>query len=78
VDDDAFTSSIDALLAHFAQAPTGGLAAIKRALYASSGNTLEQQLDVERDAQRALGYSDDYREGVAAFLEKRAPRFSGR
>ena len=55
-----------------------GLAAIKRALYASSGNTLEQQLDVERDAQRALGYSADYREGVAAFLDKRAPHFSGR
>jgi 2-(1,2-epoxy-1,2-dihydrophenyl)acetyl-CoA isomerase len=78
VDDGEFGATTDALVAQFADAPTAGLAAIKRALYASSGNTLEQQLDVERDAQRALGYSADYREGVAAFLDKRAPRFSGR
>jgi len=78
VDDGEFGATTDALAAQLADAPTAGLAAIKRALYASSGNTLEQQLDVERDAQRALGYSADYREGVAAFLDKRAPRFSGR
>jgi len=78
VDDGEFGATTDALVAQLADAPTAGLAAIKRALYASGGNTLEQQLDVERDAQRALGYSADYREGVAAFLDKRAPRFSGR
>jgi len=78
VDDGEFGATTDALVAQLADAPTAGLAAIKRALHASSGNTLEQQLDVERDAQRALGYSADYREGVAAFLDKRAPRFSGR
>ena len=78
VDDGEFVATTDAMAAQLADAPTAGLAAIKRALHASSGNTLEQQLDVERDAQRALGNSADYREGVAAFLEKRAPRFSGR
>ena len=78
VDDEAFASTVDALLAHFAQAPTGGLAAIKRALYASAGNTLEEQLTLERDAQRTLGQSADYREGVAAFLGKRPPSFTGR
>src|SRR6185312_1112765 len=76
VDDDAFASTVDALLAHLAQAPTGGLAAIKRTLYASPGNTLEQQLTLERDAQRVLGQSADYREGVTAFLAKRPPSFT--
>ena len=78
VDDDAFAATIDALLAQLAQAPTGGLAAIKRALHASAANTLEQQLTLERDAQRMLGRSADYREGVAAFLAKRPPGFTGR
>jgi 2-(1,2-epoxy-1,2-dihydrophenyl)acetyl-CoA isomerase len=77
VDDAEFASTVDAMLEHLAQAPTRGLAAIKRALHASAGNTLEQQTTLERDVQRDLGRSHDYREGVAAFLAKRPPIFTG-
>jgi len=77
VDDDQLMPTVDALLEHFAHAPTGGLAAIKRAMHASADNSLEQQLTLERDVQRTLGHGDDYREGVAAFLAKRAPTFTG-
>jgi len=78
VDDAAFGETVEKLLAHLAAAPTKGLVASRRAIHASAANTLEAQLDLERDLQRELGYGDDYREGVAAFVEKRAPRFTGR
>ncbi|MDH4182307.1 MAG: 2-(1,2-epoxy-1,2-dihydrophenyl)acetyl-CoA isomerase PaaG [Betaproteobacteria bacterium] len=78
VEDDDLPEATEALLAQFASGPTKGLAAIKRAIHGSAARTLEQQLDVERDMQRELGFGDDYREGVAAFAAKRAPRFTGR
>ena len=78
VDDAELPVVTDKLLAALAEAPTRGLSAIKQALQASAGNSLAAQLDLERDLQRALGNSDDYREGVAAFLAKRPPHFTGR
>jgi len=78
VDDAELTGVVDKLLQQFAQAPTRGLAGIKQALHASAGNTLASQLDLERDLQRTLGESADYREGVAAFTAKRPPQFTGR
>jgi 2-(1,2-epoxy-1,2-dihydrophenyl)acetyl-CoA isomerase len=78
VDDAQLPAVVDKLLEHFAHAPTRGLAAIKQALHAAGGNTLAEQLDLERDLQRTLGASDDYREGVAAFTAKRPPNFTGR
>src|SRR5262245_30205878 len=78
VDDASFATEVDQLAKQLAAAPTRGLARTKQAIYGSGLRTLEQQLDVERDLQRELGYSADYAEGVAAFTEKRAPRFTGR
>jgi len=78
VDDTALAEESRALVRQFAVQPTRGLAAIKHALHASALNTLDQQLALERDLQRELGRTRDYREGVTAFLEKRSPRFEGR
>ncbi len=78
VDDGALAQYVEALAQQLASAPTRGLAAIKRALHESVSSTLESQLALERDLQRELGCSDDYREGVAAFLGKRPPQFRGR
>jgi 2-(1,2-epoxy-1,2-dihydrophenyl)acetyl-CoA isomerase len=78
VDDADLAPTVEALLAQLAQAPTRGLVATRQAMDAAAGNALEAQLDLERDLQRELGYSADYREGVAAFLAKRPPRFTGK
>jgi 2-(1,2-epoxy-1,2-dihydrophenyl)acetyl-CoA isomerase len=77
VDDAEFSKVVDELARQFAVAPTRGLARTKHAIYSSGERTLEEQLDVERDFQRELGFSSDYAEGVSAFTEKRTPRFSG-
>ena len=77
VPDDALMIEAMAMAEHFATAPTKGLAYTKKAMLASSTNTLEQQLALEASMMRELGYSHDYREGVAAFIEKRQPQFKG-
>jgi 2-(1,2-epoxy-1,2-dihydrophenyl)acetyl-CoA isomerase len=76
VDDAELMPAAEKLCAHFASAPTGGLALIKRALDAAEDNSLAVQLELERMLQREAGDTDDYREAVRAFLQKRKPSFS--
>jgi 2-(1,2-epoxy-1,2-dihydrophenyl)acetyl-CoA isomerase len=78
VDDADLAAEAAALAERFAAAPTQGLTATKRALHAAFTADLDAQLDLERDLQRALGATADYHEGVAAFLAKRPPVFTGR
>jgi len=77
VDDDKLTEEVSALAAKFASAPTRGLAMTKQLIRDGATRGFAEQLDVERDAQRALGRTHDYKEGVGAFMEKRPPKFTG-
>ncbi|GAC1301774.1 MAG: 2-(1,2-epoxy-1,2-dihydrophenyl)acetyl-CoA isomerase PaaG [Steroidobacteraceae bacterium] len=78
VPDAEFGAAVDALARALAAAPTRGLASTKAAIRGSWQHSLAEQLDIERNAQRELGQSEDYAEGVAAFVAKRTPRFTGR
>jgi 2-(1,2-epoxy-1,2-dihydrophenyl)acetyl-CoA isomerase len=78
VDDGALMARATELARRLAAGPTLAYAAIKQAINSAATNTLDSQLDLERDAQRALGRSADCREGIAAFLAKRPAQFTGR
>jgi 2-(1,2-epoxy-1,2-dihydrophenyl)acetyl-CoA isomerase len=78
VDDTALAAEAQKMCEHFALAPTQGLALTKRAINESAGNTLDAQLDLERDLQRIAHLTPDYAEGVRAFMEKRKANFTGR
>ena len=76
-EDADFASRIDALAKQLSTAPTKALVRTRQAMHAAPGHTLEQQLSFEGSFMRELGWSPDYAEGVAAFMEKRAPKFTG-
>ena len=78
VDDAQLGAEAEKLTRQLASGPTKSLGLIKKAIYSSANNDLAAQLDLERDLQREIGKGDDYREGVAAFLEKRKPEFKGK
>lgn len=77
VDDDKLQDTALSLAKHLATQPTKGLAYIKRAINTAAANSLNNQLDLERDLQELAGLTDDYMEGVSAFMEKRPPKFTG-
>jgi 2-(1,2-epoxy-1,2-dihydrophenyl)acetyl-CoA isomerase len=78
VDDDQLDTEVDAVAAKLASLPPLGIAAIKQIIRSTWGRSLDQELDLQRDEMRRLGFTHDYREGVAAFLEKRPAKFEGR
>lgn len=78
VADADFTARVDAIATQLASGPTLGYARTKQAIYASPNNTFAAQLTLEGRFMRECGFSEDYREGVAAFKEKRAAQFRGR
>ena len=78
LDDDKLMDEATGLARKLATGPTLSYAAIKKAMNAAGTNSLDQQLDLERDCQRELGRSGDFKEGVAAFLAKRPANFMGK
>ena len=78
VDDQRLMEEAAQVAAALAAGPTKGYGLIKKAMHASAGNSLDAQLDLERDLQREAGFSEDYREGVAAFMQKRKPSYKGK
>ncbi|MDP3538026.1 MAG: 2-(1,2-epoxy-1,2-dihydrophenyl)acetyl-CoA isomerase PaaG [Azonexus sp.] len=77
VEDAEFVAAVDAIAQQLSTAPTKALVRTRQAMHAAPGHTLEQQLSFEGSFMRELGWSPDYAEGVKAFMEKRAPNFTG-
>jgi 2-(1,2-epoxy-1,2-dihydrophenyl)acetyl-CoA isomerase len=78
VDDAALDAEVDAIAEKLASLPPLGLAETKQMIRASWGHSLDEELDHQTGAMRRLGFTEDYCEGVAAFLAKRKPTFTGR
>lgn len=78
VDDDAFATTVNDLAKMLAASPTKALVRTRQAMHAAAANTLDQQLSLEGAFMRELGWSADYAEGVAAFMDKRPPQFRGK
>jgi 2-(1,2-epoxy-1,2-dihydrophenyl)acetyl-CoA isomerase len=76
--DESFEQETKKMAATLAQMPTKGLGLTKRLINETWNNTLEQQLDLEKELQVEAGATYDFKEGVNAFLEKRKPEFKGK
>ncbi len=77
VPDDQLIAQALAMAESLAQAPTAAIGRIKELLDASANNDYGEQLELEREAQLKSGLTRDFKEGVAAFIEKRPPKFVG-
>ena len=77
VEAEALASEVDAIANKLASLPPLGLAAIKDMIRSSWQHSLDEELELQAGTMRRLGFTKDYREGVAAFLEKRPPKFTG-
>jgi len=77
VEDSEFASTINALAVKIAQMPTKALVRTRQLMHAATGHSLEQQLSMEANFIREMGWSADYREGLQAFSQKRPPNFTG-
>jgi 2-(1,2-epoxy-1,2-dihydrophenyl)acetyl-CoA isomerase len=78
VPDDAFDAEVEALVDRLAAGATAAYAGVKRQLNAWLYARMDDQLELEADVQREMAHSDDFVEGVTAFLQKRPARFAGR
>jgi 2-(1,2-epoxy-1,2-dihydrophenyl)acetyl-CoA isomerase len=78
VDDDILAGEVDSIATKLSNLPPLGLAAIKSIIRSTWSRTLAEELHLQRDEMRRLGFTQDYREGVAAFLEKRPAKFTGK
>ena len=78
VEDGKLIKEAEALAQTIAAKAPLALASIKKIMRTSLDNGLAEQLDLEAEFQRRCGYTDDYQEGIASFLEKRTPTFHGK
>ena len=77
VNSDQLTNVMDKISTHLASMPTTGFALYKEAINKSFTNSFDEQLNLEANLQTIAGNTDDYKEGVASFLEKRNAKFKG-